>query len=201
MGDIGYQDGIEAFEQWFRKLSVFIDKWNAYCDLSDAQRLVVDPPKAPRIPLEGPHYDPNDQTTWPWPKKFFDNTMRTLKDDHDAANPNPGNGGNGGNGGEEPVDPKTIFFPRTFNKEGASDARFCVSTSSPAFARQEGNRIFDKGGGVYNSDGLCDGGRDPDFIARKLDGTPLRGAKSMDNFGPCDLYDGLTEWPPDSYHQ
>lgn len=101
-----------------------------------------------------------------------------------------------------PPDPKTIFFPRTFNKEGTSDARYCVSTSSPAYSHTESaNRIFDKGGGVYNTDGLCDGGRDPDFIAKWPDGTPLRGAKSMDHYGPCDLYDGHTEWPPDSYHK
>lgn len=101
-----------------------------------------------------------------------------------------------------PPDPKTIYFPRTFNKEGTSDARFCVSRSSPAYSHEETpERIFDKGGGVYNTNGLCDGGRDPDFIAKRENGVPLRGAKSMDNFGPCDLYDGLTEWPPDSYHR
>jgi len=99
-----------------------------------------------------------------------------------------------------PIDPKTIYFPRTFNKEGTSDARFCVSRTSPAYSHEESpDRIFDKGGGVYNLNGLCDGGRDPDFIAKWPDGTPLRGAKSMDSFGPCDLYDGHTAWPPDSY--
>ena len=55
---IGYQDGITAFFNWYRK--------------------------QPGVPQRGPNYDPNDVSTWPWPDKM-ERTLRILKDDHDAA--------------------------------------------------------------------------------------------------------------------
>jgi hypothetical protein len=174
MPKVGYQDGLKAAYNRIKKLDP------AGCN---------------------PNYNPDDVNAIPVDQlKAWDKVHRTLKiikEDHDAAIPSNGGGGNGEP--PPPDDPKLLFFPRTFNKEGGSDARFCVSTSSPAYSHTDDRGIHDKGGGVYRSDGLCDGGRDPDFIARKENGEPLRGAKSMDSFGPCDLYDGLTEWPPDSY--
>lgn len=98
-----------------------------------------------------------------------------------------------------PPDPvPQIVAPRTFNKEGSSDARYC--TTGLPFNDSRGMRydVYTH----YDSNGLDnDGGRDPNYISKKENGEPLRGAKSMDHYGPCDLYDGLTEWPPDSYHR
>lgn len=63
MGEkIGYQDGITAFFNWYRK--------------------------QPGVPQRGPNYDPADMATWPWPDKM-ERTLRILKDDHDAVIPVP----------------------------------------------------------------------------------------------------------------
>jgi len=101
----------------------------------------------------------------------------------------------------KPPDPDPTpgpIAPRTFNKEGSSDAKFCTAGLPTNSARGLKFDIFTH----YDANGLdVDGGRDPNYQSKKEDGTPLRGAKQMDSFGPCDLYDGLTEWPPDSYHQ
>ena len=56
--EIGYQDGITSFFNWYRK--------------------------QPGVPQRGPGYDPDDIDTWPWPDKM-ERTLRILKDDHDAA--------------------------------------------------------------------------------------------------------------------
>lgn len=55
---IGYQDGITAFLNWYRK--------------------------QPGVPQRGPNYNPGDISTWPWVDKL-ERTLRILKDDHDAA--------------------------------------------------------------------------------------------------------------------
>jgi hypothetical protein len=90
---IGKQDGINAFRDWQQNFSKWIDAQNAWVDafqawsdLPSEEQNISDvplPPKAPRIPLRGPNYNPNDKATWPWPDKFFDNSMRKLKDGHD----------------------------------------------------------------------------------------------------------------------
>jgi hypothetical protein len=94
---IGFQDGITAFFNWFRK--------------------------QPGVPGRGPNYDPADLSTWPWPDKM-ERTLRILKDEHDAAVPSdpppppppppPPTG---------PVAPRTYnkVLPN------GSDARFCVA--------------------------------------------------------------------------
>lgn len=92
----------------------------------------------------------------------------------------------------------TRVAPRTFNKEGGSDSRYCIA----GLPYNEDRGLSYDDYTHYDSNGLDrDGGRDPNYQSKKEDGTPLRGAKSMDSYGPCDLYDGLTEWPPDSYHR
>jgi hypothetical protein len=196
LSDIGYQDGIEAFEQWYRKLSTSIDAhnkwvadfaaWNKLPDEIKQDTDLPNPPLFPKIPLEGPLYVEADQSTWPWPKKFFDNTMRKLKDDHDASNatpepePTP----------EPPIPTPKNIAPRTFNKQGGSDARFCVKD----LPRNPQGNPYDEFT-TYDNNGLdVVGGRDPD---RQVPG--LRGAREMDQYGPCDLYPPLTQWPPESY--
>ena len=94
---IGYQDGITAFFDWYRK--------------------------QPGVPQRGPNYDPNDIDTWPWPDKM-ERTMRILKDDHDAAvvSPPPDPGPD-----PEPEPEPGRYAPRTYNTTSRADARFCMS--------------------------------------------------------------------------
>ena len=195
MDDIGYNDGIKAFDDWYRRLSAAIDQHNKWVADFQAWNLLPDelkhdppnPVKLPVIRLEGPNYDPKDQTTWPWPKKFFDNTMRKLKDGFDAYNnpskPDP----------PKPPDPTPkVVAPRTFNKvlPNGSDARFCIT----GLPRGTQGLPYDDYT-TYDDNGLDRaGGRTPDT---QVPG--LRQANSMDQYGPCDLYPPLTEWPKQSY--
>lgn len=200
MADIGYQDGIDAFEEWFRKLSASITKHNewvqnyiAWSKLPDSVRLTADPPippTFPKIPLEGPLFNEKDMNTWPWPRKFFKNTIRTLKDDHDAAV--------GPSNPEEPPPPPppARVAPRTFNKvlPNGSDARFCITGLPRHDSGLNAGLPYDDFT-TYDNNGLDkSGGRDPN---RQVPG--LRQANSMDQYGPCDLYPPLTAWPPESY--
>lgn len=176
MADIGYQDGIEAFEQWFRKFSTWIDAFNGWVDAG----LVGKPPKAPRIPLEGPNFDPANPETWPWPVKYFDNTMRKLKDSHDAANdttPPP-----------KPPDPPPATYklvaPRVAYKAGSSDARYCLwmgaegGTLRPGVVKNPDGTFSDEAPARYDSNGLSLGGRtdgsasDGITSALEIDGRP-----------------------------
>jgi hypothetical protein len=201
MGDIGYQDGIEAFEQWYRKLSTAIDahnKWvadfNAWRKLPNEKRAITAPPAPvgfPKIPLEGPNFSEDDQTTWPWPKKFFDNTMRTLKDDHDAATTEP-----------PPVDPDPPepnpdhygIAPRTYNyaEENNSDPMFCKY--SPGVTVHADGSFTDKYS-RYDTNGRdVDGGRDR---GRMVPG--LNKSNNTNGLDPCTLYNDLKAWPDESY--
>lgn len=93
---IGYQDGITAFLDWYRK--------------------------QPGVPGRGPGYKPDDMSTWPWVDKL-ERTLRILKDDHDAAvvtNPpqppvEP-----------PPTQTYVKVAPRVAYKAGGSDARYCL---------------------------------------------------------------------------
>lgn len=191
--DIGYNDGIDAYEQWFRKFSVWIDEYNKW-----AKNPLGPAPQAPRIPLEGPNFSEADKTTWPWPRKFFRNTMRKLKDYYDgvnAATPPPP---------PPPPPTKKVIAPRTFNKvlPNGSDARFCVRDLPRHVGGEHDTLPFDDYT-TYDNNGLdVTGGRDPNW---QVDG--LRQANSMDQFGPCDLYPPLAAWPGNmqdetgSYHK
>ena len=115
MGEkIGYQDGITAFLNWYRK--------------------------QPGVPKRGPGYDPADISTWPWVDKL-ERTLRILKDDHDAAIPDP------------PPPPPPLTFvkvaPRVAYKAGGSDARYCLK-DFPSLRDDVA---------TYDSNGLCLGGR------------------------------------------
>jgi hypothetical protein len=94
---IGYQDGITAFFDWYRK--------------------------QPNVPQRGPNYDPDNIDTWPWPDKM-ERTMRILKDDHDAAVANPPQPGPEPEPEPEPEPGK--YAPRTYNTTSRADARFCM---------------------------------------------------------------------------
>jgi hypothetical protein len=94
---IGYQDGITAFFDWYRK--------------------------QPGVPQRGPGYDPDDIDTWPWPDKM-ERTMRILKDDHDAAVTNPPNPPDPPDPEPEPT---KKYAPRSYNSTDRADARFCMS--------------------------------------------------------------------------
>lgn len=55
---IPFQDGIEAYFNWYRK--------------------------QPGVPQRGPKYDPNNDATWPWPDKL-ERTFESLKEGHNEA--------------------------------------------------------------------------------------------------------------------
>ena len=100
---IGYQDGIQAFIDWYRK--------------------------QPGVPARGPNYNPDDLSTWPWVDKL-ERTLRILKDDHDAwvsgqapePAPTP-----------PPTEPPPVthsLAPQTYNRGSANqDARYCTRDS------------------------------------------------------------------------
>ena len=210
MDDIGYNDGITAYEDWFRKLSPAIDKYNAWTDTFNVWALGARttsppiPPKFPKIPLEGPNFNESDMSTWPWPRKFFRNTMRKLKDYFDAVNnptpppPTPP---------PPPPPPATKrYAPRTHNLGGRDqDPRFCMKseygvkrTTHPTY----GNCYEDEMGCFYDIDhGLnLDGRRDRNFMV-----AGLKGADSMDGAEPCDPYSAngisVPPYPGDPYAQ
>jgi hypothetical protein len=93
---IGYQDGITAFFDWYRK--------------------------QPGVPQRGPGYDPNDIDTWPWPDKM-ERTLRILKDEHDATVTNPTPPPT--EPPPEP-EPGLRYAPRSYNTTDRADARFCM---------------------------------------------------------------------------
>ena len=206
--DIGYNDGITAYENWFRAMSKAIDAHNEWVRLFGRAKLnnpegtikeLPQPPKFPSIPLEGPNFNEADMSTWPWPRKFFRNTMRKLKDYYDTVNPN-----NPGSGDPDPTPvPPKIIAPRTFNSvPNGSNARFCI-TGLPRHDSGENKGLPYDQWTTYDENGLDKtGGRDDGY---QVPG--LRQANSMDHYGPCDLYDGLTAWPGDkqnetgSYHR
>jgi len=212
MGDIGYQDGIQAFENWYRKLSAAIDQhntwvaeWQAWSKLPDDVKKFTDPPSPPtlpKIPLEGPNFQEADMTTWPWPKKFFDNTMRKLKDDHDAANPSdPPDPPNGGNGGTTPAPWDSGYAPQAYN-QGSRGQNAIFNVRINCTFRQDGKYV-DKNGIVYSDSGLCDGGR------TEADVPGLKDADMKDQKEPWDSYEwfGKTigpdkeDYPAESYNK
>lgn len=197
MTEIGYQDGIKAFYDWYRKFAAWIDAYNAWVDADDG----TPPPKAPRIPLRGPGYKEDDISTWPWPDKK-ERMDRIVKDDHDAAIPPvvvP-----------PPVEPPPVeppptqkYPPRTHNAVGSpgawrANARFCVQGLP-----KEGNLFVGPFGDKYDDGGRCTNGMRDE--SRMVAG--LKGADSMDGKEPCDGYThggktygpGKDNWPADSY--
>lgn len=186
MEPIGYQDGITAFNQWFTKFGLWQKAFEKWSNLPNEQRMTTRPPVPPAIPGRGANYDPAVISTWPWPEKHA-RTERKLKDFHDAS----------AVGDVPPVpQPKPKVAPRTFNKvlPNGSDARYCV-TGLPVHESGENKGLpFDQYT-TYDVNGLDKaGGRDPN---KQVAG--LRQANTMDQYGPCDLYPPLTEWPPESY--
>jgi hypothetical protein len=159
---IGYQDGITAFFDWYRK--------------------------QPGVPQRGPGYDPEDIDTWPWPDKM-ERTLRILKDDHDAevvTPPNPPDGG----GTPEPalkLTPPMAYHVGTNN----ADPRYCCFESDGTLRdglHWEGALLVDELGVEYNADGLILSGwhlRD-----RNVKPPGTLPANSMDQRAVCEPYTG-----------
>jgi hypothetical protein len=197
--DIGFNDGITAFESWFRNLSMAIDLHNdwraAYIQWCGTDRKTAPPipPKFPTIPLEGALFNENVMSTWPWPRKFFRNTMRKLKDYYDAVNPNnPGNG----EPPPTPVDPHFGIAPRTYNyaEENNSDPLFCKN--SPGVVVHADGSFSDKFS-RYDSNG-----KDIDGLRNRFRMVPgLNKSNNTNGLDPCTLYNGLTKWPNESYER
>jgi len=133
---IGYQDGITAFFDWYRK--------------------------QPNVPKRGPGYNPDDLSTWPWVDKM-ERTLRILKDDHDAAvvTPPPSGGG-----GSEPPPSQTYkkVAPRVAYKTDRADARYCLfnpdGSLRPGVTQRSDGKFADESGAVYtDGDGLDESGR------------------------------------------
>jgi hypothetical protein len=197
MDDIGFQDGIESFEQWFRKMAVAIENHNqwviSYAAWAHGPRTEAPPlpPSMPVIPLEGPRYKEADISTWPWPKKFFDNTMRKLKDSFDAANPNPGGGTT------EPPPPagvdKTIHPPLAYSEgvTGEPSARYNIRINCVP-ANDGTPDVLDKQGIRYDDGGRNrDGRRQTRFVAG------LKRADMMDGKEPWEPYEWMGhDYPP-----
>jgi hypothetical protein len=120
---------------------------------------------------------------WYWLEKL-ERTLRILKDDHDEAivtptppNPLPP---------VPPTDPIIRVAPQTYNAEGGSNARYCTA----GLPRNADGRLFDRYA-TYDEDGRQLGGRSEQHI----DG--LKGARMMDDKGPCDPYAWMgREFPP-----
>ena len=114
----------------------------------------------------------------------IERTLRILKDDHDAAivspapppPPPP----------PPPPDPPPVLrlAPQTWNRgSSGQDARYCT--------RDSGNP--DPGGFHYDADGRSLGGRSGKFVPGP------KPADEMDGREPCDPYNGMPPWPPESY--
>jgi len=200
--DIGYQDGINAFEEWFRKLSKFATDYNKWTvDFMEAVKNdgeIPAPPKFPAIPLEGPNFKEEDISTWPWPRKFFRNTMRKLKDYYDAVNPN---GGSDPSDPPDPPDPlppaKSTHAPLAYNEApgGEPSARYNIRINCKPHPTR-GDRVIDNGGVVYDLEGRCTSHRDTIHV----DG--LKAANMMDQKEAWEPYEwfGLTVGPgPNDY--
>lgn len=94
-----------------------------------------------------------------------------------------------------PPPPAARLAPRTYNLGGGNqDPRFCVN--SPGVTVVASNLYRDEGGYEYNADGLNSGGRWRD---RNRIVAGLKPADQMDGRSPCELYNGMTSWPADSY--
>lgn len=98
---------------------------------------------------------------------------------------------------DPPPPPTAPWFPRTYNKvlPNGQDARFCVSSSDPAFWKTEGGLIWDKGGASYDDGGLCVNG----LRSTDTQVPGLKPANEMDGRGSCDPYGSFPPWPDGSY--
>jgi hypothetical protein len=142
-----------------------------------------------------PNYNPDNPDAIPvdqlkaWDKVH--RTLKILKEDHDAAIPS--NGGSNPPPDPEPTDPHYGIAPRTYNyaESNNSDPLFC--TDWPG--------VEDIGDGLkkdkfsrYREGRDIDGGRDR---LREVPG--LNDADSVDGRPICQLYNGLKEWPEESF--
>jgi hypothetical protein len=182
MADIGYQDGITAFNDWFRKFSLWIDAFEAWSTLPNEQRNQTKPPIPPRIPRRGANYNKDDLSTWPWPDKH-ERTERMLKDWHDEehadAQPPP----------PPPPPPGTKYAPLAYNSgTGPTNTGYGAEPSARyntlinCTRRADGSYV-DGEGVVYDDGGRQAGGRTEKFVFG------LKHANSMDGKEAYEPYD------------
>ena len=174
MGEsIGYQDGITAWADWFRKMGTWQLAFEKWAKLPNNKRATTIPPIPPKIPARGANYNPDDISTWPWPDKL-ERTLRILKDEHDASLPP-------GPGPDPPPDPDEYkrVAPKVANMQGGSNARYCCP-GQPGVMRQDDGTWRDDVA-HYDQDGLllagrsnlCEFGETPGLVgAREIDGRP-----------------------------
>ena len=177
MSDIGHQDGIASFHDWLKKMDLWQEAFEVWATLPNETRAITKPPIPPRIQSRGPLYKATDLNTWPWPEKLTQNTLRKLKDYHDAAV-----------GGSEPIPPPPPppppptggYPPRAYNMGRAGqNCRFNILINA---TRRDDGKYVDKDGLIYSDGGLCGGGRN--------ETTPIIGLK------PADMMDGKEVWEP-----
>lgn len=165
---IGYQDGITAFFDWYRK--------------------------QPGVPQRGPNYDEGDINTWPWPDKM-ERTMRMLKDDHDARasgvvpppNPEPE---------PEPEPEQPQVAPMAYKRgENNSDPRYCCFNPDGSlrpglsFVDPPTNQlIVDRRGTTYNRDGMIQSNWH--LRNRYVEPPGVLPSNSMDDRSVCQQYTG-----------
>ena len=175
---IGGQDGITWLQQFLDKYQAWAVAFANWTRLPDSVRHDTAPPLPPTIPPRGPNYDAANMTTWPPDEKLI-RTLRSLREDHDNAivDPPPP---------PPPPPPPTYtkVAPRVANKQGGSDARFCMflvdGSLRPGVAARGDGKYTDETGAIYTADGLEETGRrSPDLQveglvgAREIDGRPI----------------------------
>jgi hypothetical protein len=153
---IGYQDGITAFLDWYRK--------------------------QPGVPARGPGYKPDDMSTWPWVDKL-ERTLRILKDDHDAAvvaNPpvEPPV--------EPPVGYLRVAPITVREEGGSDQRVCLWASPGvlqPGVVKLPSGQYTDDSTALYRSDG---DGLEDSSVRSKVHDERLVGARSMDNRSACD---------------
>ena len=179
--DIGYQDGIGAFGDWLTAMDKWQEAFHKWTALPNNTRATTRPPSPPPIQSRGPNYDPNDMSTWPWPDKLTENTLRKLKDTHDVIA-----------GGLPPVPdippgptPPPVsqpwdsgFAPQSYNKGSrGQNAKFNIRINC---TQRPDGKYGDRHNIVYSDSGLCDSGG--------------RTENDVDGLKPSDMTDGREPW-------
>jgi hypothetical protein len=187
MEPIGYQDGITAFNNWFKKFGLWADAFEKWATLPNETRAITKPPIPPAIPGRGVNYDPAKIDTWPWPEKH-ERTERKLKDWHDSESMPP----------VEPLPPvpppvpakpwESGFPPITYNSGTGPDntghgvnpnARYNIMINCN---KQADGSYLDRHNIRYDDAGKCWGGRTENYVPG------LKFANSMDGAEPWHQY-------------
>lgn len=166
---IGYNDGIDGFVGWVRKISLGLARYR---------------------PID---QRPPSLSQWFWLEKI-ERTLRILKDAHDAAiveppPPPPED--------PPPPPPPTTkrLAPMTHYTTPRADARYCVR--APGVTDIGGGKFRDEGGFTYSENGLCDGGRSGKFVSVLKPADSMDGLEPCDGYEKDGRV--FPPWPPESY--